>query len=70
MVEKDGISFCVIFKVPKELQSENQMEPSNDEFKNHPRVTVLVDPGRINLIYGVEITKDETKTRIDITKGE
>jgi len=65
MVETDGISLCVHFKVSKQ-----ESEASNRELKKASERVIAIDPGRTNLIYGVEKMPSGKVKTYKLTKGE
>jgi hypothetical protein len=65
MVETDGISLCVHFKVSK-----HESEAGNRELKKASERVIAIDPGRTNLIYGVEKLPSGKVQTYKLTKGE
>jgi hypothetical protein len=66
LVETDGVSVCFHFHRPKtsEVQSNRVLR------KDHERRVIAIDPGRSNLLYGVEVKKDGTKKTYRLTKRQ
>lgn len=64
LVETDGVSLCVHYKVPKV-----EKESGNRELKKSTRV-IAIDPGRSNLIYGVEKLEDGTTKTYKLTRNQ
>lgn len=64
MVETDGVSISVHFRLPK-------IEPNmtKREIKKADRV-IAIDPGRTNLVYGVEEEKDGSFKTYKLTRGQ
>lgn len=64
LIETDGISLCFHYKVPKV-----EKELGNRELKKATRV-IAIDPGRSNLIYGVEKLEDGTTKTYKLTRNQ
>jgi hypothetical protein len=64
VIETDGISACFHFRVPIE-----EKEDGNRELKKSNRV-IAIDPGRSNLIYGIEKLDDGTTKTYRLTRNE
>lgn len=56
MIETDSVSACFHFHVP-----EKKVSPCSNQTKQRSRV-IAIDPGRVNLVYGVEKTNTGIKT--------
>jgi len=63
LMETDGVSICFHFKVPKKT-----IDVGHRELKQSKRV-IAIDPGRSNLIYGIEKINDSVKT-YKLTRNE
>lgn len=64
-IETDGVSCSIHFKVPKK----DEKPISNKVLKKNDRV-IAIDPGRSNLVYGVEKLKDNSYKTYKLTRGE
>lgn len=64
MVETDGVSACFHFKVPKV-----EKKLGNREIKKASRV-IAIDPGRSNIIYGVERLGNGTLKKYKLTRSQ
>lgn len=64
MVETDGVSVCFHFQVSRIVN-----EVGNRELKRADRV-IAIDPGRTNLVYGVEELPDRKVRTYKLTRGE
>ena len=63
MVETDGVSACFHFKVPSKIKT-----LGNRALKKEQRV-IAIDPGRCNLIYGVEKLEDDKLKTYRLTRA-
>ena len=64
MVETDGVSVCFHFHVPKAVS-----DVGNRQLKKAERV-IAIDPGRTNLMFGVEELSDGKTKSYKLTRGE
>jgi len=64
MIETDGVSACFHFKVPK-----LEVETGNRQLKKSNRV-IAIDPGRSNLMFGVEKLEDGSTKTYKLTRNE
>jgi hypothetical protein len=65
IVETDGISACFHFKVPK-----REVETGNRQLKKSNNRVIAIDPGRSNLIFGVEKLENGSTKTYKLTRNE
>ena len=65
MVETDGVSVCFHFKVPRK-----EAETGNRQLKKSNNRVISIDPGRSNLIFGVEKLEDDSTKTYKLTRNE
>lgn len=65
MVETDGVSACFHFKVPKK-----EVETGNRQLKKSNNRVIAIDPGRSNLMFGVEKLEDGSTKTYKLTRNE
>jgi hypothetical protein len=65
MVETDGVSACFHFKVPKK-----EVETGNRQLKKSNNRVIAIDPGRSNLMFGVEKREDGSTKTYKLTRNE
>lgn len=66
LVETDGVSVCFHFHSPKPYEVQSNRVIKGDE----GRRVIAIDPGRSNLMYGVELLTDGTKRIYQLTKRQ
>lgn len=67
MIETDGVSACFHFKVPK---VEKEKETGNRQLKKSDNRVIAIDPGRSNLMFGVEKLQDGSTKTYKLTRNE
>lgn len=65
MVETDGVSACFHFKVTKK-----EIETGNRQLKKSNNRVIAIDPGRSNLMFGVEKREDGSTKTYKLTRNE
>ena len=65
MVETDGVSACFHFKVPKK-----EVETGNRQLKKSNNRVIAIDPGRSNLMFGVEKLDNGSTKTYKLTRNE
>lgn len=65
MIETDGVSACFHFKVPK-----REVETGNRQLKKSNNRVIAIDPGRSNLMFGVEKLEDGSTKTYKLTRNE
>lgn len=59
-IQTDGVSVCVHYLKPKKIKSEIKSNPN--------KRVIAIDPGRSNLIYGVEKLSDNSTKKYTLTR--
>jgi hypothetical protein len=65
-IQTDGVSVCFHFLKPNAAETDSHVTDMNDE----PERVIAIDPGRVNMIYGVEQLRDGNVKHYKLTRQQ